>query len=62
MAANMNRDVSDSLRYAGGLCEDHLFLLQFLPIQHSPSNSGVSEVDALRKRLEQLKGSARESQ
>jgi hypothetical protein len=50
------------LRYAQGLCEDQLFLLQLLPVQRSPSNSGFSGVDALRKRLEELKGSARESQ
>lgn len=31
----------------------------FVPVQRSPSNSGVSGVDALRKRLEVLKGSAR---
>lgn len=35
---------------------------ELLPIQRSPSNSRVPGMDALRKRLEELKGSARESQ
>jgi len=41
------------------VCEGKHFLLQFAPVQRSPSNTGLSGVDALRKRLEVLKGSAR---